>query len=139
MSHILHQGDTFESSNTGKQLEDYFSFNCNIRNVYLLTCKMCKKQYVGSTITKFKSRFNYCKSNVKLYGKGQRCFIQEPLTEHFFSNNHHGFHNDIKVHAFDYCDLNHPECGENIWICHQDTTFPGGLNTRKLVLWKLVL
>ena len=41
--HILHQGDTFESSNTGKQYKINFSFNCNSRNVvYLLTCKSVK-------------------------------------------------------------------------------------------------
>ena len=63
--HILHQGDTFESSNTGKQYKINFSFNCNSRNVvYLLTCKICEKQYVGSTVTKFRSRFNQYKSNI---------------------------------------------------------------------------
>ena len=45
---ILHQGDTFESSNTGKQYKVNFSFNCNSRNVvYLLTCKICENHYVG--------------------------------------------------------------------------------------------
>ena len=41
--HILHQGDTFESSNTGKQYKINFSFNYISRNVvYLLTCKVCE-------------------------------------------------------------------------------------------------
>ena len=94
--HILHQGDTFESSNTGKQYKINFSFNCNSRNViYLLTCKICEKQYVGSTVTTFRSRFNQYKSNTNLYGKGQRGFIQEPLIEHFLSNKHSGSHKDI--------------------------------------------
>ena len=63
--HILHQGDTFESSNTGKQYKINFSFNCNSRNVvYLLTCKICEKQYVGSTVTKFRSRFSQYKSSI---------------------------------------------------------------------------
>ena len=44
--HILHQEDTFESSNTGKQYKINFLFNCISRNVvYLLTCKICEKQY----------------------------------------------------------------------------------------------
>ena len=86
--HILHQGDTFESSSTGKQYKINFSFNCNSRNVvYLLTCKICEKQYVGSTVTKFRSRFNQYKSNINLYGKGQSGFMQETLIEHFFQIN----------------------------------------------------
>ena len=133
--HILHQGDTFESSNTGKQYKINFSFNCNSRNVvYLLTCKICEKQYVGSTVTKFRSRFNQYKSNINLYGKGQRGFMQEPLIEHFFSNKHNGSHKDIKVQIIDYCDPNNPERREDFWIYHLDTIYPRGLNTRKLVL-----
>ena len=90
---IFYQGDTFECSNTGKQYKINFSFNCNSRNVvYLLTCKICEKQYVGSTVTKFRSRFNQYKSNINLYGKGQRGFIKEPLIEHFF------FQINIMVH-----------------------------------------
>ena len=50
--HILHQGYTFESSNTGTQYKINFSFNCNSTNVvYLLTCKICEKQFVGSTVS----------------------------------------------------------------------------------------
>ena len=95
--HILHQGDTFESSNTGKQYKINFSFNCNSRNVvYLLTCKICEKQYVGSTVTKFRSRFNQYKSNMNLCGKGQRGFMQEPLIEHFISDKYNDSHKDIK-------------------------------------------
>ena len=95
--HILHQGDIFESSNTGKQYKINFLFNCNSRNVvYLLTCKICEKQYVGSTVSKFRSRFNQCKCNINLCGKGQRSFMQEPLIDHFFSNKHNGSHKDIK-------------------------------------------
>ena len=50
--HILHQGDTFEISNTGTQCKINFTFNCNSTNViYLLMCKICGKQFVGSTVS----------------------------------------------------------------------------------------
>ena len=40
--YVLHQGDTFESSNIGKQYKINFSFDCNSINVlYLITCKIC--------------------------------------------------------------------------------------------------
>ena len=133
--YILHQGDTFESSNSGKQHKINFSFNCNSRNVvYLLTCKICEKQYVGSAVTKFRSRFNQYKSNVNLYGKGQRGFMQEPLIEHFFSNKHNGSYKDIKVQIIDYCDPNNLECREDFWIYHLDSIYPRGFNTRNLVV-----
>ena len=133
--HILHQGDTSESSNTGKQYKINFSFNCNSINVvYLLTCKTCEKQYVGSTVSKFRSRFNQYKSNINLHGEGQRGFTQETLIEHFFWNKHNGSHKDIKVQIIDYCNPN-PERRDNFWIYHLDSIYPRGLNTRKLVLW----
>ena len=94
---MLDQGDTFESLNTGKQYKINFSFSCNSRNVNFLTCKICEKQHICSTVTKFRSRFNQYKCNINLYGKGQRGFMQEALIEHFFSNKHNGSHKDIKV------------------------------------------
>ena len=69
--HKLHQGDTFEKATTGKQYKINFSINCNSRNVvYLLTFKICEKQYVRSTVTKFRSRFKQYKSNINLHRKG---------------------------------------------------------------------
>ena len=70
--------------------------------------KVCEKQYVGSTVTKFISRFNQYKSKINLYGKGRRGIMQEPLIRYFFSNNHIGSH-VIKVQVIDYCDPNNTE------------------------------
>ena len=117
--YVLHQGDTFESSNIGKQYKINFSFGCNSINVlYLLTCKICEKQHVGTKLT---SRFILFKSNINLCGKAQRGFVQEPLIEHFFSNKYNGSHKDIKVHIIDDCDPNNPERREDFWIYHLDT------------------
>ena len=75
---ILESGDQFESTVAKKKYRIDFPFNCNSRCVvYLLTCKVCHKQYVGSTVTSFRLRFNKYKSNIKLYGKGRRGFKQE--------------------------------------------------------------
>ena len=42
--------------------------NCNSKYVvYLLRCKTCNKQYVGSTVTKFRIRFNNYKSQFKKF------------------------------------------------------------------------
>ena len=92
-----------------------------------MTCKIFEKQYFGSTVPKFRSRFNQYKSIINLYEKGRRRFIQEPLIERFCSNNHNGSHNDIKAQIIDYCDPNNPERREDLRIYHLDTIFPQGL------------
>ena len=53
--------------------------------IYLVTCKVCQKQYVGSTITTSRKRFNQYKSNIKLYSKGRPGMKQEKLISHFFT------------------------------------------------------
>ena len=68
-----------------------YHFDCNnLCAVYLITCKVCKKQYTGSTVTKFRARFNQYKSNVKLYDEGRRGSFQEKMIEHFFNHGHNG-------------------------------------------------
>ena len=74
---ILKPGKEFKSTVTGEMYKMYFLFDCHsLCVVYLITCNMCKKQYTGSTVTKFRARFNqYKKSNLKLYGEGRREFL----------------------------------------------------------------
>ena len=70
---VLYLSNEFQSTVTEKRYHINFKFDCNSINViYLLTCKRCRKQYVGYTITKFRSRFNQYKSHIKLYGEGKR-------------------------------------------------------------------
>ena len=47
-----------EGSDTYK-IREGLHLDCNSENViYLVTCKKCKNQYVGSCITRFRTRFN---------------------------------------------------------------------------------
>ena len=55
-----------------------FDFDCDGQCViYLITCKVCQKQYVVSTITTFRKSFNQYKSNIKLYSEGTGGMKQE--------------------------------------------------------------
>ena len=73
---ILESGDQFESTGAKKKYRIDFRFDCNsCCVVYLLTCKLCRKQYVRSTVTKFRLRFNQCKSNIKLTVQGREKWI----------------------------------------------------------------
>ena len=110
-----------------------FHFYCNsICVVYLLTCRICEKQYTGSTITKFKERFNEYKSNLELYGERRRDFKQKKFLEHFYSHDHHRTHNYMIVQIIDFCDPNDQEKRENFWMHKLRTLYPDGLNHKKI-------
>ena len=93
--------------------------------------KVCQKQYVASTITTFRIRFNQYKSNIKLYSEGRRAMKQEKLISHFFTDEHHGTYDDIKVQIIDYRDANDQERREDFWIFNLNTLEPNGLNNKR--------
>ena len=50
----IQESDTFECTVDGKHYNGNHHFNCDSKGVvYLLTCKVCKKQNVGQTTDKF--------------------------------------------------------------------------------------
>ena len=127
---ILYPSNQFRSTVTGEVYKMNFYFNCNSDCVvYLLTCKICAKQYTGSTITKSRSIFNQYKSNIKLYGEERGRFVQRKLRENFYSQNHHGTHGDMIGH----CDPNDQEKHENFWMQKLKTLCPDGLNQKRSI------
>jgi len=55
----ISEGNSFGCYVSGKQYSISSGFNCDSSGVvYLLGCKVCGKQYVGSTFTSFRTRFN---------------------------------------------------------------------------------
>ena len=100
--------------------------------MYLLTCKICRKQYVGSTITKFRLRFNQYESNTKFYGEEKMNFRQEKLIEHFYIENQNGTHQDISYKIFDFLDPNDQEKLENFWMNKLRTIYPEGLIYKRI-------
>ena len=130
---IVVAGDEFRSSYNGKTFKINFPFDCNSQNViYLLTCKHCLKQYVGSTITKFRQRFNQYKSNFNIYQQGRRDLQQLFLIEHFFTEHHTGSYHDITVQIIDHCNPNDSEAREDFWMFHLETIAPKGLNKKRI-------
>ena len=92
--------------------------------MYLIASKVCRKQYVGSTIALFRKRFNQYKSNIKSYSEGRRGMIEAKLVSQFFTENHHGTHGDNKVQIIDYCDANDQGQRENFWNFHLNKLEP---------------
>ena len=125
-------------------------FNCNSKFVvYLLTCKTCEKQYVGSTITKFRERYNNYKSKFRTYFWQRSCgtlgqgkpIEQAGLFEHFIShNNVEGFEQGKKENWSFWCfqiidsSFNEPDLleRESFWQYKLNTFIPYGLNERSV-------
>ena len=114
---ILKPSKEFKSRLTMEIYKTNFHFDCNsLCVVYLITCKVCKKQYTGSTVTKFRARFNQYKSNLNLYGEGRRGFFQEKLMEYFFNHGQNGLNKDMMVQIIDFCYPNDQEKREDFWM-----------------------
>ena len=110
-------------------LLDYNSSNV----VYLLECRICSKQYVGSTNTKFRQRFNNYKCFSKKFDRGvsvpQRDFFQ-----HFREEGHSGFLDDVSVRLIDRLyDGNRRR--KLFWQFELDSFVPGGLNSKEVEIY----
>ena len=106
----------FKSFVTQKSYKINFRFDCNSSDViYLLSRKICGRQYTGTTVARFRERFNQYKSNVNLYSQGVRDLRQEKMISHFFTENHNASPQDIRVQIIDHCDPNDKERRENLF------------------------
>ena len=129
---IISLENEFTDRHRSKIQKISFDFDYNSHCViYLITCKVCQKQYVGPFITTFRKRCNQYKSNIKSYSVGKRGMKQQKLTSHFFTDKHHGTYDDIKVQITDYCDANDQERREDFLIFNLNTLEPNGLNNKR--------
>ena len=80
--------ETFTSTVTHPSYKINHSFDCNDEYlIYLLGCKTCLKQYVGSTTDGFRYHWNNYKCNDRKYARGEAC-LEEHLFEHFICEDH---------------------------------------------------
>ena len=102
---LVKVGSVFESSVEDRTFHINHSFNCDSAGVvYLLTCKICSKQYVGSTITAFRTRFNNHRSSLSRYDQGKRGICGQYLYFHFYSEAHTGVE-DIQIQIITKCKV----------------------------------
>ena len=91
----------FASSVTKEEYKINHCFGCNKKClIYILTCKVCLKQYVGQTVDKFRLRWNNYKSNNRKHQHLERC-IREHLFEHFNKEGHHRFLENVSITFID--------------------------------------
>ena len=111
----LEASRTFSNKNASKEYEiRKGALNCNSTNViYLMQCKVCSLQYVGSTKTKFRYRFNNYKSKHLKYRKeffegtldASSNIQQAGFHKHFCQLDHHGL-SDWSVKLIDQARRN---------------------------------
>ena len=107
--------DVFESFQTKKQYQINHNLNYNDKClVYLLACKICCLQYVGSTTDLFCHRWNNYKDNIRKAERGVE-HMQADLFEQFASNGHNGFLEDCTITLIDKTDGTGPTRREDYW------------------------
>ena len=92
---FIEETKTFQNKDKSEKFEIRKEIlNCSSNLVvYLIECKSCSKQYVGSTITPFRSPFNNYKSGVRKVSKvyPKKCNVyQEQFHRHFNYEGHNG-------------------------------------------------
>ena len=68
--------------------------------IYLLTCNVCLKQYVGQAVEEFRYRWNNYKNNGCKYQEDGTC-MQQHLFEHLSEEGHHSFLEDVSITFID--------------------------------------
>ena len=96
--------------------------------VYLSGCKVCGKQYVGSTFISFRARFNNFNSCSRKLSSGV-AVTQAELFRHLTEANHHGFLEDVGCQIIDrlFGVYRHKE---GFWQFRLQSCIPEGLNVR---------
>ena len=126
---VMSNCDSFKSKVTGKEYKINYSFNCDSSNVvYLLECNVCGVQYVGSTNTPFRLRFNNYKACNRKFSQGSSV-PQAEFFRHFSGEGHRGFLQDIRVSIIDRLTGGN-RMRESFWQYKLDSFSPKGLNTR---------
>ena len=81
--------------------------------IYLISSETGRKNYVGSTVTSFKERFDNHKSSVIRFGKGQRWVPGKHLYKRFFEDGHEEL-KDMIVKIIDKTNVSDPTNRESL-------------------------
>ena len=123
--------DVFQSFVTKESYKINHKFDCDSKCIiYLFSCKTCGLQYVGSTVERFRFRWNNyknCQREAAQGGTPPQSFFHQ----HFLSEGHHGLVNDCEITLINKTDSSDPTKWEFFWIRLLKTYFPLGLSTEE--------
>ena len=126
---VLRTTETFsDKSGREYQIKTNKVLDCNSRYiVYLVECKRCKIQYVGSAKTMFRDRLNNYKTSHRNF-IANKYVTQQSFYEHFNSNGHNGM-SDWSFTLIDQAEsLQLVRRKESFWQYQLNTFAPNGLN-----------
>ena len=83
--------------------------------IYLLTSKVCGKQYIGKTVDEFRSQWNNYKDSDREFLRGEE-IKQTFFHEHFLKDDHHGFEKDVCICLTDKTQSSDPRKREYYWM-----------------------
>ena len=86
-----------------------------VTRVVSYTCKRCGKQYVGSTITSFRIRFNNHEFFMKPVWEGAERYLWGALVCPFWEDGHKGLE-DVNSQIIDVTNVRDPTCREAFWF-----------------------
>ena len=116
---------------TGTSYSINHRLDVNSRNVvYLVSCKVCGLQYVGSTTTKFRLRFNNHKSRLQEHFKMSDAnkVGDDLIYRYFYSQGHHGLQ-DVTIQLIDKVNAKDDLIvKEGQWAYRLRSLRPDGLN-----------
>ena len=84
-------------------------------------------QYVGKTVDDFRLRWNNYKDNNRKYLRKESC-MQQHLFEHFSSEGHNSFLDDVSIIFIDKTDPKDPNKRQHYWGHTLKTMTPQRLN-----------
>ena len=117
---------TFTSTVTDKTYNIRHSLSCTSNNIiYLITCTLCRKQYVGQTSTPLRIRVNSHRNTIKHNN-------DTPVAKHFNLPNHSL--KNVHIIAIDHVkddDRHTRENKETFWIHTLKTATPTGINQHR--------
>ena len=123
------ESSSFSCNVSGREYDINSDCNCDSSGVvYLFGCKVCGKQYVGSTFTSFTARFNKYKSSSKKFSSGV-AVTQAELFRHFTEVNHHECLEDVSFQMIDRV-FGVSRHKERFWQFRLQSFIPEGLNVR---------
>ena len=128
---FINKTNTFEDS-SGILYSIKDNLNCNSKmSIYLVQCKICKKQYVGSASTKFRLRFNNYKCNYRKHFCGEN--VPQALFFSHFTSAGHGGMDDWAFTLIEQSDnIEALRRRESHWQFKLNTFSPKGLNEREV-------
>jgi len=129
---FLVEGTGFKSRVTGRDFIINFRLNCNSDHVvYLLSCAKCEMQYIGSTINKFRTRFNNHKSRLNAHrGLSADSKAKDDIVyKHFNQSDHNGL-DEVRIQLIDKCSGEQQlREREAQWAYRLRSIYPQGLNS----------